>query len=102
MAWERFDARVDRLGAGPNNMMVFSAHQMGTCRMGADPATSVTDETGKVHGSHGLYVADGSIFPQASGVNPMVGIMGLAHWIGSRIAAGATTDDRRPTTDDQP
>jgi choline dehydrogenase-like flavoprotein len=90
MALERFDARVDRLGAGPNNIMLFSAHQMGTCRMGADPAASVTDERGKVHGYHGLYVADGSIFPQASGVNPMITIMGLAHWIGSRMA-----DDRR-------
>jgi len=85
MAWERFDARVDRLGAGPNNIMLFSAHQMGTCRMGADPAKSITDERGKVHGYHGLYVADGSIFPQASGINPMITIMGLAHWIGSGI-----------------
>ena len=83
MAWERFDARVDRLGAGPNNIMLFSAHQLGTCRMGAGPTTSVTDERGRVHGYHGLYVADGSIFPQASGINPMITIMGLAHWIGS-------------------
>jgi choline dehydrogenase-like flavoprotein len=86
MAWERFDARVDRLGTGPNNLMLFSAHQMGTCRMGADPATSVTDERGRVHGYSGLYVADASVFPQASGVNPMITIMGFAHWIGSRLA----------------
>jgi choline dehydrogenase-like flavoprotein len=86
MAWERFDARVDRLGAGPNNLMLFSAHQMGACRMGTNPTTSVVGENGAVHGYKGLYVADGSIFPQASGVNPMITIMGLAHWIGSRIA----------------
>ncbi len=96
MAWERFDARVARLGAGPNNLALFSAHQMGTCRMGADPARSVVDETGAAHGYKGLYVADGSIFPQASGVNPMITIMGLAHWIASGIAR-----DGRPTMDDR-
>jgi choline dehydrogenase-like flavoprotein len=84
MAWERFDRQVDRLGAGANNLMLFSAHQMGTCRMGMDPAKSVVDESGAVHGYKGLYVADGSVFPQASGVNPMITIMGLAHWMASR------------------
>jgi choline dehydrogenase-like flavoprotein len=86
-AWARFDAAVDRQGAGPNRLGVFSAHQMGTCRMGADPATSVVDSTGAVYGVRGLYVADGSIFPLSSGVNPMITIMGLAHWIGRRLAA---------------
>lgn len=86
-AWARFDAAIDRQGARPNRLMVFSAHQMGTCRLGADPARSVVDGTGAVHGVRGLYVADGSIFPLSSGVNPMITIMGLAHWIGRRLAA---------------
>ncbi|HAA18317.1 MAG TPA: hypothetical protein DCP28_05930, partial [Cytophagales bacterium] len=29
----------------------------------------------------GLYVADASLFPAASGVNPMLTIMGLAHYV---------------------
>src|SRR5436190_2053410 len=91
MAWERFDKRVARLGAGPNNLMLFSAHQMGACRMGYDPSKSVVDEKGAVHGYKWLYVTDGSIFPQASCVNPMITIMGLAHWIGTRW----TVDGRR-------
>jgi choline dehydrogenase-like flavoprotein len=86
-AWTRFDAAVDRQGAGPNRLMVFSAHQMGTCRMSADPAAGVVDSRGAVRGATGLYVADGSIFPRSSGVNPMLTIMGLAHWIGTRLAA---------------
>jgi choline dehydrogenase-like flavoprotein len=98
LAWERFDARVDHLGAGPNNLMLFSAHQMGTCRMGADPSKSVVDATGEVHGYQGLYLADGSIFPQASGVNPMITIMGLAHWIGTRLVAVERTKDERRKT----
>ena len=74
-----FDARLERYGMGPNRMMMFSAHQMGTCRMGADTKTSVTNEHGEVHGVKGLFVCDGSLFPAASGVNPMLSIMGLVH-----------------------
>jgi choline dehydrogenase-like flavoprotein len=88
LAWQRFDSRVDRLGAAPNSMMVFSAHQMGSCRMSADPGHGVVDGNGAVHGYRGLYVADGSVFPLSSGVNPMITIMGLAHWIGTRLAEG--------------
>ena len=74
-----FDRQVDRHGLGVNHILMFSAHQMGTCRMGADPRTSVTDEHQQVHGIKGLFVCDSSVFPSASGVNPMVSIMGLAH-----------------------
>jgi choline dehydrogenase-like flavoprotein len=83
--WRRFERTVGRQGAKPNGMMLFSAHQMGTCRMGLDPDTTVVNAHGAVHGYKGLYVADGSIFPLPSGVNPMISIMGLAHWIGSRM-----------------
>jgi choline dehydrogenase-like flavoprotein len=84
-AWRRFERAVERQGARPNSIMMFSAHQMGTCRLGTDPNTSVVDERGAVHGYKGLYVADGSLFPLPSGVNPMISIMGLAHWIGTKI-----------------
>jgi choline dehydrogenase-like flavoprotein len=84
-AWTRFDTAVDRQGATPNRLMVFSAHQMGTCRMSAAPAAGVVDGHGAVHGTAGLYVADGSIFPRSAGVNPMLTIMGLAYWIGTRL-----------------
>ncbi len=55
------------------------AHQMGTCRMGANPKNSVTNENGQVHGVQELFVCDGSVFPGPSGINPMLSIMGLAH-----------------------
>ncbi|KRE28945.1 GMC family oxidoreductase [Paenibacillus sp. Soil522] len=38
-------------------------HTSGTCRMGDDPSTSVTDPHGQVHGISGLYVADNSVLP---------------------------------------
>jgi choline dehydrogenase-like flavoprotein len=52
--------------------------------MGNGAATSVTNNRGKVHGLDWLYVADGSLFPGSSGVNPYVTIMALA----DRVAEG--------------
>ncbi|KJZ78994.1 hypothetical protein HIM_01767 [Hirsutella minnesotensis 3608] len=64
-----------------------SAHQMGSCRMSGDAETGVVDGRGKVWGREGLYVADASVFPSASGVNPMVTTMALADWISRGVAA---------------
>jgi choline dehydrogenase-like flavoprotein len=73
------DRQMERHGLDANRILMFSAHQMGTCRMGANPRTSVTDEHHQVHGVKGLFICDGSVFPTASGVNPMLSIMALAH-----------------------
>lgn len=72
--------RVDR-----NWSLVFSAHQMGTCRMGSDPRMAVCDGRGEVFGVKGLYVADASSFPASSGVNPMITVMALATCIAKGI-----------------
>lgn len=74
-----YDRQLERHGMGVNRIMMFTAHQMGTCRMGIDAQKSVTDGNGQVHGIKGLFVCDGSLFPAASGVNPMLSIMGLSH-----------------------
>jgi choline dehydrogenase-like flavoprotein len=74
-----FDRLIERRGLRSNQIVMFSAHQMGTCRMGANPKTSVTDEHQQVHGVKGLFVCDSSVFPTACGVNPMLSIMALAH-----------------------
>ncbi len=67
---------------------VNSAHLMGGCRMGEDPKTSVTNSWGKVHGVDHLYVADASLFPSCSEVNPYLTIMALA----DRVAQGIKQD----------
>jgi len=74
--------RLRAIGMAPNRQIVFSAHQMGTCAMGSTEGDSVVDPSGRVWGFDNLLVADASIFPQASGVNPMLTIMAMA----SRIA----------------
>ncbi|MFH1887021.1 MAG: GMC family oxidoreductase [Pseudomonadota bacterium] len=68
-----------------NKMPLSSAHPQGGCRMGADPGDSVTDSWGRVHGHENLFVADASLFPQSSGVNPYLTVMALADRVADRI-----------------
>ena len=54
--------------------------------MGADPALSVVDEDGEVWGTERLFVLDASVFPTASGANPMVTTLAIAHMLATRLA----------------
>lgn len=54
------------------------AHQVGTCRFGTDPHSSVLDINCKAHDLENLYVVDGSFFPSSSAVNPGLTIMANA------------------------
>jgi len=75
---EKFCREIASAPTSPNRLPLFSAHQLGTCRMGSDRASAVCDEHGAVFGLSGAYVADASLFPASSGVNPMITIMALA------------------------
>ena len=93
-AYARFEEALASTDLAPNRAAVFSAHQMGSVRMGADPATHPCDAWGRVRvGSSGdavvggLYVGDGSVLPTAIGVNPMITIMALARRVSRVILA---------------
>ena len=53
-------------------------HLLGTARMGADPASAVTDASGRCHGVAGLRIVDGSLFPTVGAANPGSTIGALA------------------------
>lgn len=93
-----FDAELRRLGRGSvtpsawldepgpqwpidptvGNHPFANYHQMGGTRMGDDPATSVVDADGRVHGLANLYVAGSSVFPTGGWANPTLTIVALA------------------------
>jgi choline dehydrogenase-like flavoprotein len=71
-------------GGGPSG----GQHQAGTCRMGDDPATSVTDPHGRVWGHDNLRIADGSVHVTNGGVNPVLTILANAYRISELLARG--------------
>jgi len=62
----------------PGLVLSGGQHQAGTCRMGDDPKTSVTDKWGRVHKHDNLFVVDGSLHVTNGGFNPVLTIMALA------------------------
>jgi choline dehydrogenase-like flavoprotein len=83
---DAFVDRVQRIPMRAGGHKLFSAHQMGTCRMGTDPQTSVANPWGELHDVKGVWIGDGSAFPTPSGTNPMISIMALAHRTAEAIA----------------
>ena len=61
------------------------AHQAGTCRFGADPASSVLDANCKAHELDNLYVVDTSFFPSIGAVNPALTAMANAIRVGDHL-----------------
>lgn len=53
-------------------------HMFGTCRMGSDPADAVVRPDFRHHHTERLWVADSSVFPSNTGVNPQTSICALA------------------------
>jgi choline dehydrogenase-like flavoprotein len=85
----RIDEEIPRANVKPGKISVTSAHLMGGCGMGRDASDSVTDGWGRVHGVPWLFVADSSLFPQCSEINPYVTVMALADRVAEGIRANA-------------
>jgi choline dehydrogenase-like flavoprotein len=87
----RIDDLIPRSNVKPGKISVTSAHLMGGCGMGRNASDSVTDGWGRVHGVPWLFVADSSLFPHCSEINPYITVMALA----DRVAEGIRADAGR-------
>ena len=62
----------------PNKAYSGAGHIMGTCRMGQDIETSVTDVNCRVHGHPNLFIAGASLFTTGGTANPTLTVAALA------------------------
>ena len=98
---EDFDAFLALLESVPReDLTAFSAHQMGSCRMGASPEGSVADGWGQLHDIRGVWIGDASALPTAPGVNPMITLMALAERTADALIDAATAANQadKPST----
>jgi choline dehydrogenase-like flavoprotein len=58
-------------------------HVFGSCRMSRDGSV---DEHGRLRGVEGVYLADASVFPSPSAVNPQATVMALSDLTSRRLA----------------
>jgi choline dehydrogenase-like flavoprotein len=82
-------SQLIRLGYAPVARAISiagTAHACGTLATGADPARSAVDAEGRVHGLANVYVADGSVLPRSSRVNPALTIYAWGLRVASRLA----------------
>jgi long-chain-alcohol oxidase len=83
---QQFNADADAAGYGSGQCTFNSFHIMGSARMGGSPDGSACNPLGETWEARDLLVCDGSSFPTASGVNPMVSIEAIAHMNAKALA----------------
>ncbi|KKC01787.1 GMC family oxidoreductase [Mycobacterium nebraskense] len=70
---------------GPRSLHLAAFHPTGTAAAGAGDQLCPVDETGKLRGVDGVWVADASILPSCPEVNPQVSIMALALGVADEV-----------------
>ncbi|HZC64950.1 MAG TPA: GMC family oxidoreductase, partial [Candidatus Dormibacteraeota bacterium] len=86
-SFKTFVHDMDRAGWSSGQLALFSFHIMGSARMGNSAKNSVTNPDGECWEAGNLLVLDGSAFPSASGVNPMITIEAIAHRNAAALAS---------------
>ena len=70
-----------------------SIHELGTCRMGANPKTSVLNKWNQTHDVKNLFVVDGSSFVSGGSQNPTLTICALSMRASDYIATQMSRGD---------
>ena len=91
--WKQILTEIDRadspsvaLGYFETKMPMHSlGHQVGTCKFGEEPKTSVLDLNCRAHDLDNLYVVDGSFFVTSGAVNPTLTIIANALRVGDHL-----------------
>ncbi len=83
--------RKDDVQLNDADVKLVGDHQMGTCRMGEDPAESVLDPFCRLHDADNVFVVDTSFMPTGFGLNPMVTVVANTLRVGSWMV-----DELRP------
>jgi len=81
-----YQASIRERGIQNHKMGLFSAHQMGTCRLSTSSKMGAVDPNGEMWECDNLYVMDASVFPTASGANPMTTVMSISYMLSRRLA----------------
>jgi choline dehydrogenase-like flavoprotein len=82
---EKYISQVWQHGIVPNEMSIFSAHQMSSCRMASTPQDGPTSPSGELYECRNLFIADGSVLPTSLGINPMITIEAFSHMISKNV-----------------
>ena len=85
---------IDGFALAPLATPVMSAHVMGGCPLGPDPARAAVDTSGRYHHLANLHVLDGSLFPTSIGANPQLSIYGIVARLATSLAAALSSPSR--------
>jgi choline dehydrogenase-like flavoprotein len=86
-SWAAYQQAVAQMPIEKFQTRLGSAHVMGGCAMGDDPARAVVDTNGHHMNLARLSVMDGSLFPTSIGANPQLSIYGIVARLASMLAA---------------
>jgi len=86
-SFNEFLRGVEQTGLRRNGFPLFSAHQMSSSRIAMSPKLGALNPHGESWELKRLFVVDGSVLPTSSGVNPLLTILGVSHFLSQRIAA---------------
>ncbi|OAD06970.1 hypothetical protein MUCCIDRAFT_138449 [Mucor lusitanicus CBS 277.49] len=92
--FNRWLDKVGKAGISAVSTPLVSVHQLGSCRMGTTPKSSVVQPTGETWECKNIYIADGSVFPTAVGVNPMVTIEAIALHVSRHVVSTLAASSR--------